>query len=85
MQKRWEFIKENKRVRKQELDQESDQENKKKRKHAFDKESDQEKKKNKENALSTKKATKNKRINFLLFLIESVFSFFFLAFLFSFL
>ena len=29
---RWEFIKENKKVRKQDLDQETDQENKKKRK-----------------------------------------------------
>ena len=43
---RCEFIKENKKVRKQELGQESDQENmKKERKHALDQESVQEKKK----------------------------------------
>ena len=42
---RWEFIKENKTVRKQELDQESNQENKKERKHALDQESVQEEKK----------------------------------------
>ena len=39
---RWEFIKENKKVRKKELDQERDQE---KRKQELDQESDQEKKK----------------------------------------
>ena len=43
---RWEFIKENKTVRKQELDLESDQENmKKERKQELDQESDQENKK----------------------------------------
>ena len=58
---RWEFIKENKTVRKQELDLESDQENmKKERKQELDQESDQE----------------NKKV-FLFFLVKSVFSFFF--------
>ena len=50
---RWEFIKENKRVRKQELDQETDQENKnstkktrkQERKQELDQESDQKKRK----------------------------------------
>ena len=61
---RWEFIKESK----------------KPRKHAFDQESDQEKKKKKENTLSTKKTIKKKRKLFFLvaFLVESVFSWFFL-------
>ena len=44
---RWEFMKENKKVRKQELDRERDQENKKKeRKQELDQESDQKKRKN---------------------------------------
>ena len=42
---RWEFIKENKTVRKQELDQESKKTRKKERKHVLDQESVQEKKK----------------------------------------
>ena len=62
---RWKFIKENKKVRKQDLDQESDQEkNKKERKHALDQESVQEKtitaKEKKGNTLATKKATMKK-------------------------
>ena len=70
VQKRWEFIEENKKVRKQE--------NTLSTKKAI-------KKKKKENTLSTKKAIKKRRENdndqekkfFLNFLVESVFSFFF--------
>ena len=66
---RWEFIKENKTVRKQELDQESKKTRKKERKHVLDQESVQEKK---------------KKLSFFLigFFAESVFSFFFLTFFF---
>ena len=58
---RWEFIKENKKVRKQELDQESDKE--KKRKQELEQESDQEKKK------------KNFLLFLITFLLEFLFSF----------
>ena len=76
-------MKENKKVRKQKNTLSAKKATKKKRKHALDQESDQEKKrtndnsqeKKKENTLSTKKATKKS---------ESVFSLFFLTFLFSF-
>ena len=72
LNQRWEFIKENKKVRKHAFDQEIDQETKKKnRKHALDQ-------KKRINFLFF-------LIVFLVgFLVESVFSFFFLTFLFSF-
>ena len=83
---RWEFIKENKKVRKQKLDQESDQENKKKRKKTRTrprKWSRKQEKKRKKNKNSTKKVTKKKRKNFLFFLTKFLLSCF-LTFLFSF-
>ena len=83
---RWEFIKENKKVRKQEKTLSTKKaikkpRKKKERKHALDQESDQEKKtimvkKKRKKTLSTKKATKKKRKTlFLLKILTSLANF----------
>ena len=72
MEQRWEFMKENKKVRKPENTPQKA--TKKTRKN------DNAQEEKKENTLSTQKATKKKKLPFFLdrFLVESVFSFFFL-------
>ena len=71
---RWEFIKENKKVRKQELDQESDQENKNLTKKAIKKTRKQERK---------QELDQEKRKNVLFFLNTFLVKFFFLVLLLS--
>ena len=80
---RWEFIEENKKVRKQEVDQESDLENKKKeRKQDLDQGGDQEDKKKERKQELDQESEKGKNFLFFLitFLVDFLFSYFLVYF-----